>query len=240
MNSGSDPKIDFATVLASSVHDMKNSLGLLLNSVDSLCSAHPPNSPDDYARYSQLNYEASRVNNNLIQLLSIYRLQQDMLPLSVEESYVSDLLQEQLALNEPLLQARQIVPELDCDPELIGFFDQQLIAGTINNVILNSIRYTRDRLHIRAFQQNDYLVIEVADNGSGYPEQMCVQGQTLQGMEGISSNQGVVNFGSGSTQLGLYFSTEIARLHQQNGRSGYIDLTNGEPLGGGVFRLHLP
>ncbi|WP_426415124.1 sensor histidine kinase [Aestuariirhabdus sp. LZHN29] len=225
------PHINFSTVLASSVHDMKNSLGLLLNSVDSLCATHPPTTPEEYARYSQLNYEASRVNNNLIQLLSIYRLQQDQLPLSIEEIYVSDLLEEQLALNEPLLQARRITPKLECEQELVGYFDQQLIAGTLNNVILNSIRYTEDKLQISAYPQDNFLVIEVEDNGAGYPEEMCRQG---------GKEPGPVDFSSGSTQLGLYFSREIARLHQQGEHFGYIELSNGGSLGGGVFKLYLP
>ncbi|RRJ82985.1 sensor histidine kinase [Aestuariirhabdus litorea] len=231
MSQPPDTQIDFATVLASSVHDMKNSLGLLLNSIDNLCAAQPPSTPEEYARYSLLNYEASRVNSNLIQLLSIYRLQQNQLPLSISEQYVSDLLEEQLALNDPLLQARRITPELECDPELVGYFDQSLVAGTLNNVILNSTRYTRDRLKISAYQQGEYLVIEVADNGSGYPQEMCQQGGT---------QPGPVDFSSGSTQLGLYFCREIARLHQQDGRFGYIDLSNGGSLGGGIFRLYLP
>jgi hypothetical protein len=51
-------------------------------------------------------------------------------------------------------------------------------------------------------------------------------------------NKAEVN--EGSTHLGLYFAEEIARLHKQKNRVGYIRLENGPPLGGGSFNLFLP
>jgi hypothetical protein len=49
-----------------------------------------------------------------------------------------------------------------------------------------------------------------------------------------------INHSSGSTGLGLYFAGRIAALHQRNGVEGRTRISNGGPLGGGVFSLYLP
>ena len=73
------PKLDFSFVLASSVHDMKNSLGMLLNTLSNVIATYPPSSPEQAKSYAVLEYEAARINSELIQLLSIYRLENDQI-----------------------------------------------------------------------------------------------------------------------------------------------------------------
>ena len=48
-----DQNIDFSMVLASAVHDMKNSLGMLLNSLDELRTEHEE-SLGESARFNTL------------------------------------------------------------------------------------------------------------------------------------------------------------------------------------------
>jgi len=49
-----------------------------------------------------------------------------------------------------------------------------------------------------------------------------------------------VRFSSNSSGLGLYFSSEVARMHRHRQRTGAIALENGGELGGGCFVLRLP
>jgi hypothetical protein len=49
-----------------------------------------------------------------------------------------------------------------------------------------------------------------------------------------------VNFMTNSTGLGLYFSSEVARMHKHRGRHGALRLENGGAFGGGCFVLTLP
>lgn len=57
--------------------------------------------------------------------------------------------------------------------------------------------------------------------------------------EGIKVNRGV-SFNTGSTGLGLYFSSIVAKMHKNQGRTGDILLENGGKFGGGCFVLRLP
>jgi len=224
------PKLDFAMVMASAVHDMKNSLSMVLHSLEQL-SAELKQDEHLSHQVGILQYEASRVTNDLVQLLGIYRLQRQQLPIRIDEYFVHDFLDEQIARYQPLFEGRNVTCELICDDSLVGYFDHELLAGIISNVIANTIRYTKDQIRIEAEQANDYLKISISDNGPGFPQRMLQMPEQL--------NLGI-NFETGSTHLGLYFAGEIAKLHQQSNRRGYIELSNGGALGGGVFSLYLP
>jgi signal transduction histidine kinase len=224
------PNNDFSLLLASSVHDMKNSLGMLLSSLEDMLDDYPPQTNEHRKCYTTLQSEASRIRNDLIYLLGIYRLQRDELPIQVEEIFLTDFLQQQVAQNSVLFDIRELSLILECDDDLAAYFDEELISGVMNNVLVNAAKYTRTKITISAMLEDGNLVIRVMDDGDGYPSAMLVNpGAKLKG----------IDFGSGSTSLGLQFAAQIAALHQRHGESGYIRVEN-LPSGGGCFSLYLP
>jgi K+-sensing histidine kinase KdpD len=227
-----EPKADFSLILASSVHDMKNSLGMLLNSLESVMQETPAENEAQEKRFATLQYEASRINTELIQLLSIYRMENDRLPVQVDEHYLIDILEEQVARNDMLFQTRNLAVEVDCDEDLLWYFDAELIGGVIHNILVNGARYSHSKMKVKAEVLNDELIVTVSDDGGGYPSFMLGSPQ--------QSFAKSVSFSEGNTHLGLYFAQESARLHSRNQREGRIELSNGGDLGGGVFTISLP
>ncbi|HMK49444.1 MAG TPA: hypothetical protein VK435_05280, partial [Thermodesulfovibrionales bacterium] len=71
---GDDNGLDFSSYLASLAHDMKNSLGMLLNTADEILDGCTPDSCPSYGLLSRLQYESKRASNNLIQLLTLYKI----------------------------------------------------------------------------------------------------------------------------------------------------------------------
>lgn len=231
MNNKNNDSVDFSLVLASSVHDMKNSVGMLLASLEGYMATNPPRDDAQFAHFNTLNYEASRINAELVQLLTIYRMQNDHLPLRIDQHYVIDVLEDQVARNHNLIESKGVHLNLDCDDNLEWCFDADLVGSVVQNVIVNCSRYTRNELLVKARVEHDLLEIVVADDGNGYPPAM---------LECPDSVINEADVSSGKTHLGLYFAEQIARLHKQNNRLGHIKLENEGPLGGGVFRLFLP
>lgn len=221
--------IDFSMVLALAVHDMKNSLGMLLNSLDELRTENE-DKLNDSSKFNTLQYEAERIHNDLVQLLGIYRLGENNLSAHMEEHFVPDFLYEHLARHTPLLEGLGIEWSIDAE-EINGFFDADLLTGALNNTINNAIRYTKSRIRLTANEQDGYLVIGVEDDGEGYPENMQHTGT-------LSFKS--LDFNTGSTSLGLFFVSAVADLHSEGDRAGYIKLRNGGHLGGGVFQIWLP
>lgn len=222
---------DFSFILASSVQDMKNSLGVLLDSLASMREVFPPQDSQQAKTYAVLEYETARINSELVQLLSLYSLQHENLLVQVDEHHVIDVVEEQLARNEMLFKSRDIRLTVDCDENLSWYFDGELIGGVINNLLVNCSRYCRKQVHVSVRKQENMLCISIADDGSGYPEAMLAAPGEV--------NADVL-FLSGSPRPGLLFANRIANLHRSQGRHGYIRLENSGPLNGGVFRLFLP
>lgn len=221
--------IDFSMVLASAVHDMKNSLGMLLNSLDEL-RQDQDSTVGDSRKFNTLQYEAERMHNDLVQLLGIYRLGENNLSAHIEEHFVPDFLSEHMARHMPLLNGLGIELEVNSD-DINGFFDEDLLTGVLNNTINNALRYTKSKISLSATENDGYLVISVEDNGAGYPENMQHTG---------SPDFKSLDFNTGSTSLGLFFASSVACLHSEGDRTGSIHLHNNGTLGGGVFEIWLP
>ncbi len=230
MADNNDP-IDFSLVIASSVHDMKNSVGMLLATVEGVMQDTPPENAAQAKRFNTLHYEASRINSELIQLLTIYRMQNQFLPVSIDQHFVIDILEDQIARNHLLLETGGIELSLDCHEDLHWYYDDDLMGSVVHNILVNCIRYTKSRISIGATIEDDCLVITVADDGPGYPDHMLENPSNL--VEDAEVSQG-------NTHLGLYFAERIAARHKQKNRQGYIKLENGGALGGGVFKVVIP
>lgn len=230
MTESNDNDIDFSLLLASSIHDIKNSLGMLLNSMEEIISPDEIKNEKQKKHYATLRSEASRINNSLIYLLGLYHLDKQQLSVTADEVFVHDFLEEQIASQELLFSINNISIELDCDEQLTAFFDENLIAGIINNILVNNVRYTRDKISLHAYMQDDFLRIDISDNGSGYPQHL---------LENCNIDKKNIDFISGSTHLGLYFADEISKLHRCHEKQGSIQLSN-LANGGGCFSLLLP
>ncbi|KZY45189.1 MULTISPECIES: sensor histidine kinase KdpD [unclassified Oleiphilus] len=226
-----DKQPDFSMIIASAVHDMKNSLSMLLHSVDQMCEELP----EEWQQRNNttvVKYEAERVNSYLVQLLGLYRLQNEMLSLHIDECFVHDILDEQSAHYSPMLKDKNIELEITCDPNISWYFDREVILGVLNNALNNASRYTKSIIEIVAYIKDDDLIIEIHDDGIGYPDEL------LQASPGEVINN--INFQTGSTSLGIYFAEMVTKLHTQNDKQGSIKLSNGGRHGGGVFTVALP
>jgi signal transduction histidine kinase len=223
--------VDFSMVLAASVHDMKNSIGMLISSLEQVIQEQPPENDLQAQHFNTLHYEASRINGELVQLLTIYRMQNDHLPFRQDQHYVLDVLEDQIARNHALIDNRHIALELACDDSFTWVFDSDLVGSVVQNIIVNCCRYTRSRLFVGAQKEDDMLVITIADDGMGYPESM---------LQTPSQQVKDAEVAQGTTHLGLYFAEQIALLHKQHNRRGFIRLSNGGYLGGGEFKIYLP
>lgn len=229
--SHADQTFDFTTCLMSSAHDIKNSLSMLINTLENITATSDAQTIPYGEDIARMEYEAKRANNNLIQLLGLYKLTHTDFAPNLEPCNLDDFLDEILIEYEPLFRFNQIEADTDCDPELEWYFDRGLVNSIINNVLNNQVRYSKGRVRLAADEEAGYLVLSIHDNGNGYPERMLGQ---------ADFSQNPMNHQTGGTGLGLYFSTMAARAHARNGRQGRIEISNDSDLGGGCFTVYIP
>ncbi|MCX2901588.1 sensor histidine kinase [Pseudomonas mandelii] len=226
-----EPALDFSTVIASTVHDMKNSLAMLMQA-HSQWLARLPEPARQAPEQGVIEFEFAHLNGMLVQLLGLYKLGINQLPLQPAYHELDDFIEAQLACHQDVFASRGIMATFEVDPlSPLGFFDRELIASVLGNCINNAIRYARHAVLISVSDAAGQLVITVNDDGEGYSPQMIErQADYMQG----------INHSTGSTGLGLYFAGRIAALHQRNGVQGRTEIGNGGSLGGGLFSLYLP
>lgn len=227
--SESERVIDFPTVLASSVHDMKNSLCLLIQSIENL--AMELADQHHGAELSRLHYEAQRINMGLIQLLAIYRQEQQSLPVNIDLYYVAELIDDLVASHELYAQQRGVRIQIDIDDELTMYADRDLLSALLNDIIVNALRYTADTIVISAAADSGGVTIHIEDDGPGYPDSM---------LKAADAPVAQLDLLAARTGLGIYFAQLIASQHHRNNKAGHIHLSNGGKLGGSVFSLTLP
>lgn len=225
----------FADILASSIHDIKNSLGIIHNRLEELLN-NPDNRFADQRQVSSLQREILRSNNTMIQLLSLYKMGTYQLSPSIEEHNLDEFLSEIQAENQSSCAILGFDLRYACDPDLNGYFDRDLIGGVINSTIGNAQRYAKSQILLEAEQGDGFLIIRVQDDGSGYPAALI----STYSESGQAPDAQTQAFSSGRTNLGLFFASQVAGLHETSQAQGHIRLSNTCSLGGSCFELYLP
>lgn len=223
--------LDFSTVLATIVHDIKNSLSLLNQSIESM--AMDPEQPKKTRNeLAKLYYQSSRINGTLIQLLAIFRADQRTLSLNIEDSFISDLLQDQIDRYFWLAEQQEVELVIEADDDLIWPCDKELVGFLLSDVIVNAIRYCRKKIKINALRADNHLEIHINDDGEGFPDDILELAH-LENPSNVMLNQN-------RSGLGLYFAKLIARAHKNNVSTGSVIMNKAGPLGGSEFVLILP
>ena len=130
----------------------------------------------------------------------------------------------------------ELYPEITIDVNgarapACAFYDEVLIRMALANALHNACRHAASRVGFSAFEQSGMLVLEISDDGPGYPNQVLETAGKLP-----------VEASTAGTGLGLYLANRIAGLHCLKDRCGHIELANGESgCGHGArFRMYLP
>ncbi|AGX87053.1 sensor histidine kinase [Candidatus Symbiobacter mobilis] len=226
-------EISFTDLIASSIHDMKNSVNIQVSALECMAlDAQSRGDRDSFKTLVGVIAQAYRMNANLIQLLTLYKFGKAIYPLDISEQSVRDVIDEALLQTHSMMDFKGISVQVDCDPGCYWYFDKDLLSGVLLNALNNAFNYTKDQIRIAAIPCDGGLCLRVEDNGSGYPESMLH-------CHGVCANKSS-NFYSGSTGLGFYFSAQVAKMHQNGGRCGSLTIENGGLYGGGCFVVQLP
>lgn len=232
-NEMTPPDINFTDFIASSIHDMKNSLNIQVSSLEKV-AVHCRQQGDStsFESLGQIIYQANRMNSNLIQLLSLYKLGKSIYPVDIVEHSVFEVIQEALLQNQSVMDFKGISISVDCDENCYWYIDRDLLTGILINALNNAYNYTLDKIRVVAKIEGGILELRVEDNGRGYPQSMLQD-------DGVMANKGI-SFSSGSTGLGFYFSSLVAKMHINGTQQGALIIENGGAYGGGCFVVKLP
>src|SRR5579859_400096 len=216
---------------ASIAHEINNPLEAIKNALYLLVARSAPDAPQrELLELAQR--ETERVSRIIRQMLGVARPS-----VSMALTDVNRVVQETLALVEPQLRRRQIIPNLELDtmlPPIMASADQ------LKQVFLNLFLNARDamprggglliqtriaQMHDNMLLADKYLVVRVRDDGEGIPEDIRARM-----FEPFFSTKGARR----GTGLGLWVCQEIIRSH-----GGQIHI-NSKVGKGATFLVGLP
>ncbi|MBS3963315.1 MAG: HAMP domain-containing histidine kinase [Methylomonas sp.] len=210
----------FPTLLASTVHDIKNSLGTLLALVEQLEQTGASNLTDDCRH---LRFEATRINHSLMQLLVLHKIDTRKFALAIDQYPALDLINEAKAQQDRLAWLNRLDVRVQCTGDLVCYCDYQIVSNALGTVLNNAQRYSRRCILMSASQQDAYLRFCIEDDGEGYPPHL---------LAADLGSQDRFDWATGNSGLGLYFVAAVASLHKNQGRSGFVQIDNDSALGG--------
>ena len=220
--------IGFPAILASSVHDIKNSLTALRALLSQLENVYQDPKPTEFR---QLEFETNRMNNCLMQLLTLYKIDLSQFSLTIDEHSAADILEDVVAQQSTLLSLGNVQLITECHDELFCYCDNAMISNALCTLVNNAQRYCLSKVLLSAVQEDDYIVFCIEDDGKGYPENLISSGY---------KQLPQIDLANGNTGLGLFFTETIAQLHIKGDKRGFIMTDNNSQLGGARFKLYLP
>jgi len=225
--------MDIQTIMAATVHDVKNSLGLIDSQLNDVIKRLHGSDPGSAQEIRLIQLECNRINNGMVHMLGFYKLDQGTFSPNFSDVMVADVVIDATSRYTEMLVSLGVSLSIrfaEGDDECVWYLDANLIEGLLGNIVTNSIRYTKSQLIFDIGVIDGWLNIRMTDDGGGFPNAMLT----------LLDQPEQLSFQSGATGLGLYFCQEIAKLHTNEERKGFINLSNDEQTGGAIFNLWLP
>lgn len=201
------------------VHDLKNRLALLADSLARLQSMAPEGEARALAANSHA--QALQLTHRLSGLLLTQRVASGRrLAVHLQEESPAQLLEE-LADDARLLSGGRLQIEVGATPPLPASWicDRHLLRLALDSALYNALHYARSRIDLDAGLGDDgMLCFGIRDDGPG-PE--------------------AASPGAHSSGLGLQVCAAVAHAHRNQGREGRSGL-RASPGGGAIFELRIP
>ena len=150
---------------------------------------------------------------------------------SMEETLVAPLIAEAVGMVEIAAGKKDVSIKISCPPDLSAKLYGPFIIQALVNLLNNGINYSDSGscIKVKAFMENEQLIIEVKDKGIGIPAEHL--GRIFERFYRVDRSR---SREIGGTGLGLAIVRHIALLHRG---SAEVESHAGE---GSVFRLRLP
>ena len=201
-------------LVAAIIHDVKNQLAELALRLERRGDSH---------QETDIALAASR---RLTGLLIAQREHSGTLQVNIDSASPGDLLKELAVEYRAIFPNLKFTVDADDAPSF-WFYDEALLHLALGNAIHNACRHARSTIRMRASERDGQLEFTIADDGPGFPDEML-----------IGETGAAPTFASrGGTGLGLYLAAKIARLHENEGKTGGVELGASD---GAIFLMRLP
>jgi len=216
----------YETLLNSLSHELRIPITTIIGAVDTLKEYESNLSKNDKEELLQEIQSAGfRLNGQVENLLNMSRLESGSVDLHKDWTDVNELIHLSISkLPDAQNHSFQFLPD-----ENLPLFklDVGLLEQILRGLLHNAVKYTPigTQISVKAEEENDHLVLEISDNGQGFPEDK---------LEKVFEKfYRLPNSGTGGTGLGLSIVKGFTEA-----QNGTISLKN-NPDGGACFTVKI-
>lgn len=214
--------------LASTIHEAKNYLGHLNETIEQLIAS---NTEIPTERAALARGQVHNLSHLLTQVLIHYRGMHAGYQLHTEQVDLEDYFEDLEQRHQATLSAKHGKLKTKINTDQAAFFDEQLINNVLDTLIANALSAGATELTLIADSHlDDQLILELQDNGPGFPSHLLNQDFNSLQTEQAHENK---------TGLGLYLANQILQAHQNKTATGRMELLNLE-AGGASVSLIIP
>ncbi len=213
-------------------HDLKSPFHSILGFAEILSGDLSDFTLEEIQSYgNHIHVGAQNLLNLLENLMQWTRLQSGRMGYQPEPLLLRERVEMVLSLLQGNLLAKKIHFDCSLDPEMLVYADRTHLSLVMQNLVSNAIKFTQQqgKIQVYASQQDDMIIICIADNGVGIASQRL---SDLFQIETSFSTVGTAN--EKGTGLGLILCHELVR---ENGGQIWAESTLGE---GSRFYFTLP
>jgi signal transduction histidine kinase len=212
-------------------HDLRTPLTSLLGYLETLSVKAGHLTPEESKHYLGIALrQGNKVRHLSQQLFELARLEHGGIKPQPEPFSMAELLQDVAQKFDLMAETRDIRLLLELPTNLpLVYADLSMMERVLTNLLDNAVRHTPNggKIYLRARQQDDQLMVEVEDNGSGVPGALRA---TLFQRPSVLDK---ASAGESRGGLGLMIVRRMLQLH-----GGDIRLVDAQP--GSCFRFTLP
>lgn len=175
--------------------------------------------------------EADRLSLLVDDVLQLAKMDYGNIELKRNIISIQLLIDKVLTMLKPQIRDKQIILEVNCQPNESVAVDSKYMIQAIRNIVENAIKYSpsNSKIIINAKNSNNQFLVDIKDQGDGIPtdEQLKIF-DSFYRMDRARSRE------NGGTGLGLAISKRIIELH-----GGKINVSS-ESGSGSVFSIIIP
>lgn len=219
--------------LSNIAHEFRTPLSALTASIELLLDA-PQESigEENQELLSSLHLGIVALNNLVNNLLEAASIEAGHFQISPRDADLSEMIASAVQIMSPLMKKyhQHLSVELPVDNPMVAA-DHRRVIQVLVNLLSNAIKYGPEggEISVRAEKKNDWVLIEVLDQGPGIPDQD--QDAIFRRFTRLATPQADIEVGAG---LGLSVVKEIIQAH-----GGQVGVAN-RPGGGAIFSFTLP
>ena len=150
-------------------HELRTPLTVVSTQIEAIADGILEPTPE---RLNLCMNEMKRLEGLIENVETLTRLEGESLEIHVENINMKNFLEIVIETFRPVFEKSEIKFSSSLEDNLFAEIDQNKFRHVIDNLLSNALRYTNSNgeVNIKAFKQNDKVIIEVSDTGIGISE----------------------------------------------------------------------